>query len=778
LHFRRLQQGLDAEVRSDRKLRESREDTMHLHDLLRTVFKILTLASLLFSLNNVGVPHLCARYGALALAIASVAAACGYGAAAVDWFLDCRFFWQQHQGAILHQMMMQQQQDPEEQLNLHGAGALVHAANGVANIHPPPQSAFTRFCARALDSIAMWGPPAVAANDDANNNNNAPGLLVHELAAVPVAEADDPAEVLRRKHLRRAALFIGLYACVEVANWLLDSHDPAWFTFTCISAFRLFPYGALMWAVLAVVLQGTPWRSREVLIGVGVAVGLEALFWSTGWRNELVVLLGKWWWRKSIDVVLPALWQGSKILVRIAPLGVAVPCFLWMLVQMSGEVLIMMADTIAPPPLQPNGVQVFNFNPAAQPWGQIFGLLVNDPNLRFCYKLSAASALVAVVAELLFSWLGVDLPFVRSLWSSLRAALPVLSSIAYEVAVFESRGALLGMAVARVLFVVHKSLPLRSLALLTKKSKTNARRSSSSGGDAGGASSSANAAGHASASGAAHTAASSLVCLSCARHRHPFRALRLLSDMLFETHLLCSYPFSGVQGLHLQKQELELQLVDTDTTLRLAREERRKIHAADEAAGAEGEGEGQSPHEPTVAAASTATTARLFPRDDVEDEEDDVGEGEDEDGSSSSSPSLFLQTCNRCVLHSIRMQLLLPFLFYLLVHGLFVLLFPPAPYSTYSAVLSHMLHFFFDRVPVLVVIDVALGWHKGRVLQHPRAYWAASAAVILYAWGSVMHAQWSEGSVRNILLPNFAAPYEKSSSLVLDAIWLVLWILN
>jgi hypothetical protein len=89
-----------------------------------------------------------------------------------------------------------------------------------------------------------------------------------------------------------------------------------------------------------------------------------------------------------------------------------------------------------------------------------------------------------------------------------------------------------------------------------------------------------------------------------------------------------------------------------------------------------------------------------------------------------------------------------------------------------------MLHFFFDRVPVLVVIDVALGWHKGRVLQHPRAYWSASAAVILYAWGSVMHAQWSEGSVRNILLPNFAAPYEKSSSLVLDAIWLVLWILN
>jgi len=606
-------------------------------------------------------------------------------------------------------------------------------------------------CARVLDTLAMWGPPQQQQAQQPNHPqaNHANGNALVEL---PDAAADAAAaleEILHRKHLRRAALFVGLYLFVEAANWMLGSRDPAWFTSACMSGFRLLPCAALLWTLASMLLGHARWRSREVLGTAAAALVLEGAFWATGWRNETVLLMARWGWSHMLDSFAPAAWSALQLLLRVAPLCVAVPCFLWLLAQLFVVLCPVVLDAIAPPP-NAAGVQLINLNPAAQPWAHIFHLLAHHPELRLCYVYTLASAALALGAELVFLHFDMPLPFVPAVWSWLKHAAPVLGSLAYEVAVFESRGAMIALAAARFILVVHRSLPLRSLELLTKKSKPRSQ-SSKKQGPAGSNSSAGSAAGAVPAA----DLSPSLLCLSCSRHRAPFLAVRCAADLVFEMHHLLAYPLSGVQGLHLQKLEMELQLIDTEETVRLERDRLRKLKeeaaAADDAEKEDG-----------------AEEAQRSAIDEHSDDEDDA------------LPPVYLHTCNGCVLHSVRMQLLLPFLLCLLVCGAFAVLFAPPPSSAYSAVLSHVLHFWLDRVPALVLIDIGLGWSKGRVLQHARLYWAASAAVLLYAWWSLLQAPWAEVSLWAFLLPGVlsAAPYARSSSIVLDLVWLALWTIN
>jgi len=92
-----------------------------------------------------------------------------------------------------------------------------------------------------------------------------------------------------------------------------------------------------------------------------------------------------------------------------------------------------------------------------------------------------------------------------------------------------------------------------------------------------------------------------------------------------------------------------------------------------------------------------------------------------------------IRTCPSCVLRSIHLQLLLPFALLGASSLLFARLLPPPPYSTYREIVLSTLHYIFDRVPLVVLLDLGAGWWTGRVLRWRKTYLALSALILAYA---------------------------------------------
>ena len=102
-----------------------------------------------------------------------------------------------------------------------------------------------------------------------------------------------------------------------------------------------------------------------------------------------------------------------------------------------------------------------------------------------------------------------------------------------------------------------------------------------------------------------------------------------------------------------------------------------------------------------------------------------------------------VQTCHSCLLHSIRAQLLLPFVDSLIVGTIFSVLLPPPPDSGSRSLLYGCMCLLLDRVPAVAMYDVVQGWWSGRELRWKRAYVGLTTAVLAYAsyvvWVSWYH---------------------------------------
>lgn len=724
LEFLRVQKGFDQSLQSDRALLNNQRRTMRLHESLRTIFKIVIFASMVWSTRQLGVVHLVARYATWIYLARDVAALMGFE---IHFDVEVNQHPLQHHQHHLHAPQQQQQQGAHGPGHGHGHA---HGGEGAGldgdliALQPLPPQALMQPLQPVLDFFGMWGGgPAL------HPLANMPLQLPHAAAAVAAAAADgvapapvDVVQLRRRQCIRRVALLAVTISLVEVYNALTGSSDPAWFTSMQLTWLRFLPLQFLAFLASLLALGGASWRSRWVQLGLVGALLLEGFYWHADFRSKTMTAFAHW----MVDSLAPKVGRLLSIAARVTPVAAVASSVLWTLSQALMVLLPIVADAAVeqqqPPPqqqqqlnananaLQAQGMPIVNLNPNAQNFPLIFAVLRHNPQLRRCYRTVLYSVLAAVALECLFSYFGFQLPIVADSWRRLQVVGPVLASLLYEVVVFEGRGVLIGLALLRFVYVVDQSLPIHTLTILAPPHATNvsspqlrpaesvpldpsstalARQGSSS----------------SSSSASASPPVPAVVCLSCARHRTPFMLVRLLQDLIFETHLLVSFLNSGVQALLIQRQEQTLQLIDTNVTIQLAIDQQRRQRSSAQGADAD--------------ANSNEQEAKY----ENADEDEDTPE-----------PHVQVQTCPDCVLHSIHMQLLLPFVYLCASYFLFSRLLPPPPYSTYREIILSTLHYIFDRVPLLVLLDLFMGWWNGRVLQWRKIYLSLSTLILAYAF--------------------------------------------
>jgi hypothetical protein len=548
-----------------------------------------------------------------------------------------------------------------------------------------------------------------------------PGGEVNAVLVPP--EPIDP-EVMQRIRWKRLLVAIALVVAVEGYLYYSGASDPVW-AWTALSAFlRLLPLLSTMSLLVCLLAGVVEWRERMTLITVASIIVLESLFtyfeFHAPMRNSFLSLVS--------STLLPRLWNWALLAIRIAPLACSVISF-GLLFWTIADVCFPLVVQVPFPPLQWNQ----NFQ-----WNQIWHVLRHEQNVRNAYAVTLFATMAAITLETIFAYWDWNLGVFVETGAVLKRITPVLLSLAYDCMVFEGRGVILGLACARFIWVVDQSLPIHCLTIL--KSATSNTRNKRNGkaqqqqqltaGETNDESSS-----------SSNSSSLQVVCLSCQRaHAHPLRPIRWLIDLIFETHLLVTAPLSGVQGVMIQKKEQEMR-----EQLGLGDVEQTQQH--DET----GEADESSEQKPRSKSSSSLGSA------------------------------VHIQTCVDCTVHSVRMQLFLPFFYSALLLGAFAIAFPAPRQSTYRDLLTSALHYLLDRVPLLCIIDIAMGFYHQRVLKYARAYWTITALVLTYAaW--VSSSAWWMQLEHAYLLPGFLYMYRTnamaSSILALDVAWIVLWTLN
>ena len=481
-----------------------------------------------------------------------------------------------------------------------------------------------------------------------------PIIIPHELA-----DAANPA-LRQRKRLRFFLLCLSCMLALEYLNWFHGPGNQEWFT-QLLTLLRFTPLTAGIIALPVAALFDL-WRNRWLQGILLVSVMLECAFWTFDFRSRSMELFGLFLWQS----VALSLWTLVVALVRAAPVTSVLVAL--------GYMIAKLAMIIVP---------VLNLDPAAQNWPLLFNIVRHNPELRRCYKVFGVTCMAAAMAQGAYLFAGSELSWVADAWTKLRSVLWILALLAYNLTVADHRSVMFGLALLRFIRVIDQSLPIATLAIHSSPptGSTEAPCSSSLPAPA--------------------VPVPSVVCLSCARHACPFTLVRWLQDFLFESTLLFCWPLSGVQAVHVQKHEQNMQITDTAQTIKAARQAQRQERKS---------------HEETSAVSE-------------EDGEDDL--------------PLQVQTCQSCLLHSIRAQLLLPFVCLLVLSPLLSVLLPPPPLFIYRNLLHACTCLLLDRVPCVALFDVVQGWWSGRVLKWKRAYIGLTSAVLAYSsymWWACSHA--------------------------------------